>query len=115
MCGIVAVVARKDIVDVLIEGLNKLEDRGYDSAGLAVSSGHGMRRLRAADRIAELERRAKGLRPPAGTAHTHLATHVVPLQLFSKHGALFKVKGVDKQRNLAKLVALKASQNNLLY
>jgi glucosamine--fructose-6-phosphate aminotransferase (isomerizing) len=54
MCGIVAAVANSNIVPVLIEGLNKLEYRGYDSACLAISSPDGLTRLRAVGRVAEL-------------------------------------------------------------
>ena len=56
MCGIVGAASRRDIVPVLIEGLRRLEYRGYDSAGIAVLNGEGqqLRRLRAAGRVAEL-------------------------------------------------------------
>ncbi len=53
MCGIVAAVANRNVVPVLLEGLRKLEYRGYDSAGLAVLNG-GLQRLRAVGRVAEL-------------------------------------------------------------
>ena len=53
MCGIVAAAAHRDIVPVLLEGLRKLEYRGYDSAGLAVLNG-GLHRLRTTERVAEL-------------------------------------------------------------
>jgi glucosamine--fructose-6-phosphate aminotransferase (isomerizing) len=77
MCGIVAAVADRNIVPVLIEGLRKLEYRGYDSAGLAVHNG-GMHRLRAVGRVAELATRAEGLSAGTGIAHTRWATHGVP-------------------------------------
>ncbi len=77
MCGIVAAVADRNIVPILIEGLRKLEYRGYDSAGLAVHNG-GMHRLRAVGRVAELATRAEGLTASAGIAHTRWATHGVP-------------------------------------
>ena len=53
MCGIVAAVADRNIVSVLLEGLRKLEYRGYDSAGLALINGNGLHRLRAVGRVAE--------------------------------------------------------------
>ena len=53
MCGIVGAVARRNIVPILLEGLRKLEYRGYDSAGLAVVNG-GMHRLRSVGRVASL-------------------------------------------------------------
>ena len=79
MCGIVGAVARRDIVPVLIEGLKRLEYRGYDSAGIAVLNG-GLRRLRTTGRVAELEKLAQAERfsGNVGIAHTRWATHGVP-------------------------------------
>jgi glutamine---fructose-6-phosphate transaminase (isomerizing) len=77
MCGIVGAVARRDIVPVLIEGLRRLEYRGYDSAGVAVVNGT-LKRVRSAGRVAELERLARGLSGQIGIAHTRWATHGVP-------------------------------------
>ena len=54
MCGIVAAAAAKNIVPVLVEGLKKLEYRGYDSAGLAVIGQDGIERVRSVGRVAEL-------------------------------------------------------------
>ena len=54
MCGIVAAAAGKNIVPVLIEGLKKLEYRGYDSAGIAVIGTGAIERVRAVGRVAEL-------------------------------------------------------------
>ncbi len=79
MCGIVAAVADRNIVPVLLEGLRKLEYRGYDSAGLAVLNG-GLHRLRAVGRVAELAAQADAASASGGTgiAHTRWATHGVP-------------------------------------
>ena len=77
MCGIVAAVADRNIVPVLLEGLRRLEYRGYDSAGLAVHNG-GLYRLRAVGRVAELATRAESLSASTGIAHTRWATHGVP-------------------------------------
>jgi len=76
MCGIVGAVAQRNIVPVLIEGLKKLEYRGYDSAGIAVVNGT-MARVRAVGRVADLEVRAREERAdaPTGIAHTRWATH----------------------------------------
>ena len=54
MCGIVGAAARRDIVPILIEGLRRLEYRGYDSAGIAVVNGSSLKRVRSAGRVAEL-------------------------------------------------------------
>ncbi|HTJ96744.1 MAG TPA: glutamine--fructose-6-phosphate transaminase (isomerizing) [Rhodocyclaceae bacterium] len=79
MCGIVAAVAKRNVVPVLIEGLNKLEYRGYDSAGLAyLSSSNELTRLRSVGRVAELASQADGKSSVQGIAHTRWATHGVP-------------------------------------
>jgi glucosamine--fructose-6-phosphate aminotransferase (isomerizing) len=77
MCGIVAAVAHRNIVPVLIEGLKKLEYRGYDSAGLALLA-PGLTRLRSVGRVAELATQAQDRAAEVGIAHTRWATHGVP-------------------------------------
>ena len=79
MCGIVAAVARNNIVPVLIEGLRKLEYRGYDSAGVAVLKPE-LIRLRSVGRVAELASQADNLSAGIGIAHTRWATHGVPCE-----------------------------------
>jgi len=79
MCGIVGAVARRNIVPVLLEGLRKLEYRGYDSAGIAVVNG-GLHRLRSTGRgasLAEMTAQA-AVHGDIGIAHTRWATHGVP-------------------------------------
>lgn len=78
MCGIVAAAAGKNIVPVLVEGLKKLEYRGYDSAGLAVISGTRIERVRSVGRVAELEANSANTQSVTGIAHTRWATHGVP-------------------------------------
>ncbi len=79
MCGIVGAVAApaagRNIVPVLIEGLRKLEYRGYDSAGLAVASAGGITRVRAVGRVAELAAHCGEVDGRLGIAHTRWATH----------------------------------------
>ncbi len=76
MCGIVGAVAQRNVVPILIEGLKRLEYRGYDSAGVAVLNG-GIRRVRRVGRVAEMEQaaRAENLTGFLGIGHTRWATH----------------------------------------
>jgi glucosamine--fructose-6-phosphate aminotransferase (isomerizing) len=79
MCGIVGAVARRNVVPILLEGLKRLEYRGYDSAGIAVVNGR-LQRLRSTGRVATLGRLVdeKSLHGNIGIAHTRWATHGVP-------------------------------------
>jgi glucosamine--fructose-6-phosphate aminotransferase (isomerizing) len=79
MCGIVGAIAGRNVVPILIEGLKRLEYRGYDSAGVAVVNGK-LERARSTGRVAELEKLAdaQGLSGHLGIAHTRWATHGVP-------------------------------------
>ncbi|MDQ1333543.1 MAG: hypothetical protein QG552_493 [Thermodesulfobacteriota bacterium] len=80
MCGIVCYVGRKPAKPILLEGLKRLEYRGYDSAGLAVQDGETIHCERAVGKIVELERRVNGLemKGTVGIAHTRWATHGRP-------------------------------------
>ena len=77
MCGIVGAVAHRNVVPILIEGLRRLEYRGYDSAGVAVINGT-MQRVRSCGRVSQLEKLTRGLHGPIGIGHTRWATHGVP-------------------------------------
>src|SRR5512136_1787731 len=80
MCGIVGYVGLRPCLPILIEGLKRLEYRGYDSAGVAVQTPEGLRVVKAAGKIRELESRLirDGLPGTVGIAHTRWATHGEP-------------------------------------
>ncbi|MHC6218114.1 glutamine--fructose-6-phosphate transaminase (isomerizing) [Stenotrophomonas acidaminiphila] len=77
MCGIVGAIADRDVVPVLIEGLKRLEYRGYDSSGIAVLDDRDIHRVRRTGRVAEMERAAaaEGFSATLGIGHTRWATH----------------------------------------
>ncbi|HQS32546.1 MAG: glutamine--fructose-6-phosphate transaminase (isomerizing) [Polaromonas sp. 39-63-203] len=79
MCGIVAAVSTQNIVPILVQGLQRLEYRGYDSCGVAVHTG-GLKRARSTSRVAELQAQvsAEKLEGTTGIAHTRWATHGAP-------------------------------------
>ena len=79
MCGIVGAVAQRNVVPILIEGLKRLEYRGYDSAGVATLAGGKLQISRAVGKVAQLE---STIPKPGhiGIAHTRWATHGVPAE-----------------------------------
>lgn len=80
MCGIVGVVGNTNATDILIQGLEKLEYRGYDSAGVFLASEGKSQLVKAVGRIAELSTKAEGVEGTAGIGHTRWATHGKPTE-----------------------------------
>ena len=78
MCGIVGAVAQRNIVPVLVEGLRRLEYRGYDSCGVAVHADGMLKRARSVSRVAELDAQTADFPGFTGIAHTRWATHGAP-------------------------------------
>ncbi|MGH2416976.1 MAG: glutamine--fructose-6-phosphate transaminase (isomerizing), partial [Candidatus Limnocylindria bacterium] len=80
MCGIVGYVGPRDAAPILLEGLRRLEYRGYDSAGIAVMEGDTVSRVRRLGKVQELQNALdeKPLRGGTGISHTRWATHGAP-------------------------------------
>ena len=83
MCGIVGAAASRDVVPILVEGLKRLEYRGYDSAGVCViDDAHTLKRSRALGKVAVLEEQINsGMTGHIGIAHTRWATHGEPSEV----------------------------------
>ncbi len=83
MCGIVGYLGKKNAADILVDGLKRLEYRGYDSSGVAIHNGNGLTVLKEAGRISVLETLLEETKPSGtrGIAHTRWATHGAPSQL----------------------------------
>lgn len=83
MCGIVAGVAERDVVPILMEGLRNLEYRGYDSAGIAIPEGGKFKRLRTGGKVGDLAKMLADnpLSSDSGIAHTRWATHGAPNEI----------------------------------
>lgn len=78
MCGIVGAVAQRNVVPILLEGLQRLEYRGYDSAGLVVVHDTKLERVRSIGRVADLTEKSANTSGLIGIAHTRWATHGAP-------------------------------------
>ncbi|PJC03332.1 MAG: glutamine--fructose-6-phosphate aminotransferase, partial [Gallionellales bacterium CG_4_9_14_0_8_um_filter_55_61] len=78
MCGIVGAIAQRNVVPILLEGLQRLEYRGYDSAGLVVGHDSQLDRVRSTGRVAELAEKSAATQGWIGIAHTRWATHGAP-------------------------------------
>src|SRR5438105_9924713 len=80
MCGIIGYVGRREAAPILVEGLHRLEYRGYDSAGVAVQNGAGVVVAKLAGRVGALRTLLEGapLHGTSGIAHTRWATHGAP-------------------------------------
>lgn len=115
MCGIVGYVGKRNAQDVLLDGLEKLEYRGYDSAGVALALEGGIRVVKSKGRLAELRRRlaVEALaRSGCGIGHTRWATHGEPSDVNSHphstprvsivHNGIIENYGVLKERLMAK-------------
>ncbi|RGC07714.1 glutamine--fructose-6-phosphate transaminase (isomerizing) [Faecalibacterium prausnitzii] len=115
MCGIVGYVGKRNAQDVLLDGLEKLEYRGYDSAGVALALEGGIRVVKSKGRLAELRKRLAVealVRSGCGIGHTRWATHGEPSDVNSHphstprvsivHNGIIENYGVLKERLMAK-------------
>ena len=84
MCGIVAAASNRNVVPILLDGLVRLEYRGYDSAGIALAENNKVIRIRKQGKVAELHKAIKkqqNFKSSTGVAHTRWATHGEPSEI----------------------------------
>ncbi|MDH5648253.1 MAG: glutamine--fructose-6-phosphate transaminase (isomerizing) [Gammaproteobacteria bacterium] len=117
MCGIVGAIAERDVVPILLEGLKRLEYRGYDSAGIAVLDNEGcLSRERRAGKVAGLEAVIKsGFSGHVGIAHTRWATHGEPTERNAHPHICRKTVAVVHNGIIENYDDLKAKQLQLSY
>jgi glucosamine--fructose-6-phosphate aminotransferase (isomerizing) len=106
MCGIVSAVAQQNVVPALVQGLQRLEYRGYDSCGVAVWN-NGLQRARSTARVAELQEQVQRdkLQGYTGIAHTRWATHGAPA-VHNAHPHFSHGPGMDASANKPGRIAL---------
>lgn len=104
MCGIVGAVSRQNIVPVLVQGLQRLEYRGYDSCGVAVHTASGPQRARSTSRVAELAEQVQrdAVTGYTGIAHTRWATHGAPA-VHNAHPHFSHGPGADSAQRAARV------------
>ncbi|MEO5573918.1 MAG: glutamine--fructose-6-phosphate transaminase (isomerizing) [Gammaproteobacteria bacterium] len=115
MCGIVGAVAQRNVLPILIEGLKRLEYRGYDSAGTALIDEHGsLLRTRALGKVSELEAALKKANPHGtiGIAHTRWATHGKPSEANAHPHVCRKMVAVVHNGIIENHEALRSQQKN---
>ena len=103
MCGIVAAASNRNVVPILLDGLTRLEYRGYDSAGIALAEKDKILRIRRQGKVARLHKtikKEKNFKSPVGVAHTRWATHGEP----SETNAHPHISGDDYSNNEIALV-----------
>ena len=118
MCGIVGAVSPRNIVPILVEGLKRLEYRGYDSCGVAVHQDGELTRTRSIERVAELDAlvRREKLESGTGIAHTRWATHGAPAvhnaHPHFSHGP--GARATEKSNRWHRAIRSRRSHNNTL-
>ena len=114
MCGIVSAVAQQNVVSILIQGLQRLEYRGYDSCGVAVWN-DGLQRARSTARVAELDEQVQRdrLQGYSGIAHTRWATHGAPV-VHNAHPHFSYGSGVDADDSTGKPGRIALAHNGII-
>jgi glucosamine--fructose-6-phosphate aminotransferase (isomerizing) len=110
MCGIIGYVGNKSCLPILIEGLDALEYRGYDSAGVSLAYGDGINTIKARGKLSILKNKLEELSPPVsfcGIGHTRWATHGAPSDVNShphttKHLSLVHNGIIENHANIAR-------------